>query len=201
MKRLIFSLAILALLGTALGVTLKTGAAPTPFVDDDDERNHDRDERTIVVDVACDARTYRTNRGAPITDAMRGDSFIVNGKIFPGGTIPAGGTPEEPGDFDPDAPGSVGDWTCSGIYNFDFSEIQLGAVPHTASTQLYQFGREGALVSEGLEGGIKVIRAVTGGTGRFSGAVGEVIEEPIGVNRTGLFNIRFTFKLKKQPRR
>ena len=200
MKRLIFSLATLALLGASLGAGVRTDAARAAEVAGD-ETDRDRDERTIVVDVACDARTYRNNRGAPINESLRGDSFIVNGKIFPGGTIPAGGTPEQPGDFDPDTPGSVGDWTCSGIYNFDFAEIVLGAAPHTASTQLYRFSTEDALVSEGLEGGIKVSRAVIGGTGKFSGIVGEVTEEPIGVNRTGLFNIRFTFKLKKQTRR
>jgi len=37
--------------------------------------------------------------------------------------------------------------------------------------------------------------------GDFSGAAGEVIEEPIGVNSTGLFNSCFTFKIKKNSLR
>jgi len=51
-------------------------------------------------------------------------------------------------------------------------------------------------VHEGPEGGATELRALLGGMGNFMGAAGEVLEEPIGVNRTGLFNIRHTFRIK-----
>ncbi len=73
-------------------------------------------------------------------------------------------------------------------------------MPHVTSTQIYQLNYGGALWSDGKEGGMRVTRAVIGGVGRFSGAIGEVIQEPLGTNRTGLANYRFTFKLKRQSR-
>jgi hypothetical protein len=157
----------------------------------------DRRDQTFTVDIACDARTFKVNRGLPLINALRGDNFIVHGKIFPGNFIPAGGSETEPGTFDPDSPGSIGDWTCRGTFNFDFPELVAGAKPHTTSTQTYYFGGEDSLTSDGPEGGMRVTRAVVGGTGRFAGATGEVVEEAFGTNRTGLFNLRFTFKLKK----
>ena len=52
----------------------------------------DRIPLTLIFDVATDARSFRLNRGAQLPEAKRGDSFIVEGKIYPGGTIAAGGT-------------------------------------------------------------------------------------------------------------
>ena len=40
--------------------------------------------------------------------------------------------------------------------------------------------------------------AIVGGTGIYKGASGEVHEEVIGNNKTGAFNLRFTFRIKKQ---
>src|SRR5437868_5802394 len=58
--------------------------------------------QTVVYDVACDARTFRLNKSGTLLDARRGDGFIVEGKIYPAGTIPPGGTVQNPGMFDPD---------------------------------------------------------------------------------------------------
>ena len=169
--------------------------APT---DNSDALNH-RD-RTFTIDLAIDARTFRANRGAQGAEIVRGDNFIIEGKIFPGGTIPRGGTETEPGPFDPEAPGSIGDWTCRGTFNFDLTEIVAGAAPHVVTTQIYDLGDGDRLWSDGKEGGAKLTRAVIGGTGRFRGAIGEVVQEPLGINRTGLANYRFTFKLERRPR-
>src|SRR5712671_2013865 len=66
-------------------------------------------EETLILEVACDGRTGALNRVDPsaTTAPGRGDVGIVNGLIFPAGTIP-------PGDngFDLDAPESMGDWVC-----------------------------------------------------------------------------------------
>jgi hypothetical protein len=90
---------------------------------------------------------------------------------------------------------------CRGTFNFDIGEILAGAHPHLYSTQIHLFDNGNALVHEGPEGGAPELRALTGGMGGFLGASGEVLEEPIGVNSTGLFNIRFTFKIKSESRR
>src|SRR5262245_41635271 len=154
---------------------------------------------TIVFDVAIDARTFRLNKSGTLLDARRGDGFIVNGKMYPGGSIPPGGTVDNPGPFDPDtAPGSIGAWVCRGTFNYDIGEILAGAHPHLFATQYHIFNDGKSLVHEGPEGGAPQKRVIIGGTGVFSGVAGEVLEEPIGVNKTGLFNIRLTFKTKKK---
>lgn len=154
---------------------------------------------TFVVDVACDGTTFRLNKSGTILDARRGDGFIVHGKIYRGGTIESGGTMENPGPFDPrTAPGAIGDWFCRGNFAFDIGEILLGAEPHLFSTQHHIFKNGRSLVHDGPEGGGPQLRAIIGGTGAYVGYLGEVIEEPLGVNATGLFNIRFTFKLIKK---
>src|ERR1041384_584399 len=70
---------------------------------------HAKTEETLILEVACDGRTGALNRVDPsaTTAPGRGDVGIVNGFIFPAGTIP-------PGDngFDLDAPESMGDWVC-----------------------------------------------------------------------------------------
>src|SRR5260370_7576675 len=49
----------------------------------------DSDDETFTIDVAFDARTYRQNNVDPSAPgSSRGDTFIVQGKIYPAGTIP-----------------------------------------------------------------------------------------------------------------
>jgi hypothetical protein len=196
MKKRMLTFVILAL--PVIGIGIKVLAQNDN--DSYSRQRGDRDDgvRTLVYDVACDARTFRLNKSGTLMDARRGDGFIVQGKIYPAGTIPPGGTIENPGPFDPDTtPGSLGTWICRGTFQFDIGEILTGANPHLYSTQLHLFENGRGLVHEGPEGGAPQVRALTGGMGRFSGASGEVLEEPIGVNSTGLFNIRHTFKIKR----
>jgi hypothetical protein len=152
-------------------------------------------DRTLILDVALDARTFTFDRGVkPFEsnppDILRGDTFIVNGRVYRGGTIPSG-----QGVFSPDTPGAIGDWLCRGVFLVGFPEIADGAPIHVDTTQLYLL-REGNLVTEGLEGTVTTRRAVTGGTGRFAGAVGQVKQEVLGSNTTGLFNLRLTFTFR-----
>jgi len=155
---------------------------------------HDRDGETIVIDVACDGRTYAPIGLDPDTGVEgRGTTFIVNGRIFPGGTIPDGDG------FDLDnTPGTLGKWVCRGMWNFSLEEVLNGATPHVSTTQHYLFDAVNSLMSEGPEGSHEAInRVVLGGTGRFRGFVGEVQEQFLGYNITGLENFRFTFKIRK----
>ena len=195
-KQLIVTGAVM-LLSIGLGINILARAQDQNLISQMDGNAASGGVRTVVYDVACDARTFRLNKSGTLLDARRGDSFIVQGKIFPAGTIPAGGTPDAPGSFDPDtAPGSVGTWICRGNFNSDIGDIMKGAHPHLYSTQIHLFDNGSAFVHEGPEGGAPELRALLGGMGNFMGAAGEVLEEPIGVNRTGLFNIRHTFRIK-----
>lgn len=149
-------------------------------------------EKEITIDVACDARTYRQNNVDPTASgANRGDTFIVEGKIYPAKTIPAG-----EGVFSPDEPGSIGTWICRGVWLVDSAALAEGASPAFDTAQTYLLPDESRqLFSEGLEGPAPTLRAVTGGTGAMSGATGQVRQELLGTNATGLFNFRFTFRI------
>jgi len=146
----------------------------------------------LTIDVACDARTYVQNNVDPsASGSHRGDTFIVAGRIFPGGTIPAGNNV-----FSPDNPGSIGKWICRGAWMVSSDELGAGASPAFDTTQIYLLP-DGSrqLFSEGLEGPQPVFRTVIGGTGPLAGVRGEVKQELLGTNVTGLFNLRFTFRL------
>jgi len=153
----------------------------------------DNDKDTFTIDVACDARTYRQNNVDPsASGSNRGDTFVVQGKIYPGGTIPKGN-----GVFSPDNPGSIGAWICRGAWMVSSSELASGASPAFDTTQVYLLPDESKqLFSEGLEGPLPTLRVVTGGTGSAFGLRGQVKQELLGTNSTGLFNLRFTFQLR-----
>jgi hypothetical protein len=162
----------------------------------------DRDDvQTFVLDVAIDAHTLSLNNNDPADagNPRRGSTFIVYGKVFPGGTIPSGVTP-----FDPNMAGSIGDWVCRGVFLADFADIMSGAAALTVdTTQMFLLTTDkNALFAEGFEGnvGVTTHRTVTGGTGRFRGVIGEVQQQTIGVNRNGaadgLFDLRFTFRVQ-----
>lgn len=156
--------------------------------------------RVLVFDVACDLRKLVVNGDRPIGEARRGDSFIAEGQIYRGGTIPGGGTMTAPGPFDPDtSPGSIGSWVCGGVFNRAFSEILAEGAPLAFTTQILRFNDGSGLVTEGPEGG-PVIRALVGGMGTFACATGSTRARPLGTNVTGLFNLRLTFHLRTRHR-
>ncbi len=208
MKKRFFAFLFLGLAAIALGLQAKSNLSSVVLAQERQDSSAalaakdflDDIPLTIVFDVATDARTFRLNRGAALPEAKRGDSFIVEGKIYPGGVIPPGGTLQNPGPFNPDAAsGSIGKWVLRGTFNHDFGEILAGAEPFVFGTQYFLFNDGRVLVSEGPHGGVGPrLHAIIGGAGAFSGAAGDVREELIGVNSTGLFNQRFTFKINKQ---
>jgi hypothetical protein len=167
------------------------------------ERDHD-DTQTFVLDVAIDAHTLSLNND-PTAGGIprRGTTFVVNGKIYPGGTIPSGVT-----GFDPDtAPGSIGTWVCRGVFLADFADIFVNGSAALAfdTTQIFLLSTdENALFTEGFEGnvGVTTHRAVTGGTGHYRRVTGTLKQQTIGVNRKGaadgLFDLRFTFTITGQ---
>jgi hypothetical protein len=156
-------------------------------------------------DVACLGETWReTAARNPADDADFRFPFLVEGWIYPQGTIPPDG-------FVPVESGSVGRWFCRGWILVDGSRPE----PHIASVQEYVFGSISQerlfppdnLTSSGLEGTFLTdqvaARAVIGGTGIYMGAMGQVLQAPNGFNTSVLSdgtgdnapNFRFTFDL------
>lgn len=201
MTRIRLTTIFCALLLTAfagIGISPNVAAA-TPKIDEDIQRSL---LRRFVVDVAMDGPTWRMNDGTNpffpqfTGQLFRGNTFIVSGKIYRGGTLTSGGDfgrPDNPAG--PETPMPIGTWVCRGTFNLDIGEIAAGGFPHVTSTQVFTFDSGGTLVSEGPEGGATVLRAVIGGTAPFGSARGEVVEEPLGVNTSNLFNVRFYFDL------
>lgn len=157
-----------------------------------------KDYQTFTVDVAVDHQTFAI---VPSTGNVlspeplgpnRGTPFIVDGKIFPGGTLEKGA-----GLGDPNMPGSIGYWICKGIFTSDLTTADIGF----DTTQMFLFdGDNDAIWTEGLEAGLGkqgVIthRTILGGTGKFRGAQGEVEQEALGTNDEGTPNIRLTFRI------
>jgi hypothetical protein len=160
-----------------------------------DDSNHTGSWKTIVIDVAADARTAVLNQVDPTGGPpKRGDTFILNGKIYPGGTIPAGNG------FDIDTAGSIGTHVIRGTFNFDVSQA---LDPLISSTEQYVFGSAGSLnaqdslMSEGQGSEVGSTRqVVVGGTGIYRGTIGDVKREAIGYNSTGFANVRYTFQVR-----
>ena len=87
--------------------------ASTSGLQASDER-HDQTPSTIVftIDVAEDFTWFADADGKNLCGAF----FVTEGRIFPAGTIPKGGTPEAPNSFDPNGTGAVGTWFCRGTH-------------------------------------------------------------------------------------
>ena len=135
------------------------------------------------MDVAEDFTLFVPTKVRPEdTQPERGAFFVTEGRIFPAGTIPSGGTPEAPGPSIRTAPARSGSGSA--------------AAPTSSRRALPDDGERGAhqpdvpapertksLTTDGLEGaGAATVRAVTGGTGPFTGYVGEQRQELIGFN-------------------
>ncbi|MBV9183062.1 MAG: hypothetical protein JO356_17290 [Acidobacteria bacterium] len=183
------------LLMFALPVIVALEVIPTPALAENS--NH---RKTLAVDVAIDGSTLALNNNNPADPAnpVRGTTFTVTGKIFPGGTIPPGIVA-----FDPNQPGSIGTWVCTGVFVADASDIFSGKAKIAFHTnQIFMFSDDrNALFTEGLEGsvGTTTHRVVVGSTGAFEGLVGQERQETIGLNLNGkgLFDIHFTFALRE----
>jgi hypothetical protein len=151
-------------------------------------------EHILSFDVACDCRM-----GSPaFFSGNRGDAWIISGKIFPAGTLPAAGN-------DPTQPvrgiAPIGEWTCRGQSGLPFPGTvgaAYNASPPAFNTQYFVFNNERALTVEGfaLPGFTGERLSVTGGIGEFTGAAGHIEEAPFGVNTTGCPNFRATFKIQ-----
>jgi hypothetical protein len=190
---------LFSILGVALAATavLNVGSIAAKAEPQDFER--------FTVDVAVLHPTFAIVPGAifgetgnSTADAGgnpgRGTPFIVDGKIFRGGTLQQGA-----GMGDPNMPGSLGSWICKGIFTSQLGAEDVGF----DTTQMFEFnGDRDAIWTEGLEAGLGKVGVIThriilGGSGRFRGAQGEVVQESLGTNIGGTPNIRVTFKIQR----
>jgi hypothetical protein len=186
MTRAKFNCILSALLLGSLGATASLCA---------DTKGRAAENDTLVLDVAIDAQTLSYTRpDAWGSGPMRGDTFIVTGRIFAGGTIPDGDTTNT---FGPDADGSIGSLVSTGVFTTDAATIAAGAPFYASTTHLFQLDSGDGMVSQGLEGVADAVRAVIGGTGAYSGAIGQVTEQVLGSNGTGGKNLRLTFQIAR----
>ena len=186
-------LIVLMLVGVA--VILPSGA----------RADHNNDTVTFTVDVAQDLTNYVQNNVNPATGSdvfTRGDTGILHGTIYPGGTLPSGRA-----NNDPNAPGGIGRYRWVGTYTTNTAEFIKatqripGTAPQLASATEEFYFRDSA--NSIITGGewpnafFTLFRPVLGGTGNYRYVVGETKEVNIGENRTGACNIRVTFTLRK----
>jgi hypothetical protein len=140
-----------------------------------------------------DAGTLGYSRpDVPATGVRRGDTYVVNGFVYGGFSIPNGDTTAT---FAPDPNGSIGIIVMSGIVASDPTSDPAGNAPMVTTMHTFTLNNADGLVTQGLEGDFPQIRALLGGTGQYSGSIGQVTEELLGTNGTGGYNLRFTFQL------
>ncbi len=172
-----------------------------------------KSKKNFTVDVACNGGgTVAINEGGPNIGFGRGNLAIVNGNIYPGGTLL-----DTADDAPTDLPLPLGTWRClfvglNGLGSFTddiIDEQPLGG----AVTYYFAIGpfaddadEDGLILVQGLnshadpQDSVPRVHAIVGGTGRFDGATGQVLEEVIRQNATGCFDLRFHFSLKKKPK-
>ena len=124
-----------------------------------------------------------------------GSAFVTQGYIYPEGTL--NGTNGVLENGDPEFPDLVlGEWTCFGWMIGDGAHTTTGE--WVISTQVYKFNDGSTIVTDGFEVvdfEVPVTRAITGGTGAYNGASGELEQvlhgftEQMGVNLTVEFHL------------
>lgn len=153
-------------------------------------------------------------QGDPGPHPYYGAPFVVQGVIYPQGTLdPQCQADASEGaycgllpDGSPEFPDKViGRWYCRGWFVGEGGPDNVGGIftpsgPFVVTTQIYDLdiNTPGAkmLISEGpelIDLNLPLQRAVTGGTGPFKLALGQVTQTAIGANATGLFNFQFQF--------
>jgi hypothetical protein len=149
-------------------------------------------ENDITYDVACDCRTG-------VSGPNRGDMFIIQGKIFPLGTLPSGDATNDP-TLPVNGVTPIGNWICRGQNSFPLPPAiaeAYSSTPAAFNTQYFILNDGRALTAEGydiLPSGEHL--SVTGGVASLSGASGFIEEGPFGTNGTGCPNFRAKFNIQ-----
>jgi hypothetical protein len=185
----------------ATGALAAEAAAPSPAL----AKTGRGGGRKLTLDVACLGDTLRLTPAAG-SDPDKGDlyasAFLVRGVIYKGEELKPGTG------FDPKSKPGIGTWFCHG-----FLMVGPGlTLPDVVTIQEHVVGAVGPgkfgayqLHSNGFEphdDKAATPRSVIGGTGKYGGARGTVIESAIGTNATKLPdgtnapNLRFEFRLR-----
>jgi hypothetical protein len=134
----------------------------------------------LPLDFAMDCRT------AVESEPNRGGTFIINGKIFPSGTLPLGTASNDPAlPFNGVPP--IGDVIVRGQHSLPFPPSIASFYNATGGdfvTQYLIFNDGDALTTQAynLLPAFEVHSVVTGGTGSFRGASGEIENGTLGTN-------------------
>ncbi len=171
----------------------------------------------VVIDIAVLGHTNYSNDGGAAnklpgregwaeTDA-RGTNYYFEGLVYPGGTIPEASADDPDGvtwDFGVEPMGSFFNRGWVIINNKSDGPYVPRKDPHLLSHCDYYLGGvvgednltpTDMLQSTGMENGVPpddvVVRAVTGGTGRFATARGQVTQRRVGRNTTPLRGMPF----------
>ncbi len=158
----------------------------------------DDDERIVfTVDVAEDFNKFVPTPPLDSGVPQRGSFFITEGNIYPAGTIQGDGSTFDP--EDPNVPEPIGRWFCRGTHIVAGDQIPATPEPWVYTSQLYFLpDDETSIATSGVEQTAPVVRAVTGGTGKFGNLSGVQEQEFLGgFNSTGGVNLRVTFVLRR----
>lgn len=159
------------------------------------------------VDIAEDGTRFSFDVNGPLLEngyPAYGNAFVTQGYLYPKGTL--GESNGVLADGSPEFPGLVlGTWTCWGFLIGDGADTVEG--PWVISTQLFEFdddtGVTDTFVTVGTEappGNPAVARAVTGGTGRYATARGQVSQKAVGFNASAGVNLTVDVELIGAPR-
>jgi hypothetical protein len=144
----------------------------------------------LQVDVSCAAFTLSLGNDPFQQPFPAGQPFVIQGYIYPGGTYAANGADTGINeDGSPEFADSVlGIWTCRGWL--------LGPTPTTLIFNLISTGD--SVIVDGFEPsqGNQALRPVTGGTGTYNLARGQVTQDVVGMNLSGAPNFVFDFTFR-----
>ena len=203
-----------ALTATTAAVVLFVAMLSAPAIagKDNYQANWHRSPHQLQVDVA-EAATRFVFDDAPVFEEdgfpAHGNSFVTQGYIYPGGFLDDHEGVTEAGE--PTYPERViGEWICRGWFIGDGAHTQTG--PWVISTQQLDFYKNAGwdpqrerdfgyrtLVTEGYELadiGKPIKRAISGGTGRYAQARGQVVQTLLGFGPGMAVKQRYQIKVR-----
>jgi len=157
--------------------------------------------QTLRFDVAENMTRFAFDQTKAFEDGLpaHGSSFITEGYIYEYGTLTESngvlpdGSPEFPDKV-------IGTWLCRGWFIGEAAHATKGI--WVITNQIYNFDEEygrTTIISEGYESaaiGQPLVRAITGGTGQYIGAVGQAMQTLLGFNEgTEGVNLRYELEL------
>ena len=190
------------LAGTAIVAAGVVGVVAVASAGDTERR-----PRSITFDVAENGTQFVFDAEPVFDDGMPayGSDFVTEGLIFEEGTLDDSlGFDAEGNVLEAVADKVIGEWKCFGYMIGDGAHTAAGE--WVVSTQTYRFyGEDGRttdddmVVSTGTEHvpGEPVVRAITGGTGRYDTARGEVHQLTTGFGENMGVLAEFTIELAK----